>query len=463
MSQYNNKNEKNIAIVGGGFTGTSAAIHQIDEYTKLAASNPDLPTLVVSIFDKNGWFESGLPYHAEEDVFLLNQPASAMSLFPNDTDHFTRWLGDSGDTFATRGQYGAYLKDSLKKSFDRAAEKKVPIILNKQAISIDKIEFGSDQVFLLNNADEIKRSADVVFVATGHQRSDFLNEYDSLDNFFAGSYSVKDVESSVKELPRDAGVGIVGTGQSMMDALAVLDRIHFTGPIYAFSREGVLPWPYKTAETVSKLDAYVPVYLCAEGVLKDKSVSFQDLKKLFDLEIENATRTEYNVADVLYATKLDKIKKIAASDDDFHRFEAYWKKVYGNPTSPERYAIFKRYLDTGQLTLIKESISSEQLSRDERTGNFEVLSAISDQPISLKAVFNAAAFDRDSFRSPILQQLKEQGVLLIDGNVIRPGQQFDDRLFVVGPPTSPSKWGVETFRPAIEGAAKKSIQHILKT
>jgi uncharacterized NAD(P)/FAD-binding protein YdhS len=76
-----------VVIVGGGASGTLAAIHLLH-----AASGP----LMIVLIEREGAVGAGAAFAATQDFHLLNVPAGRMSAFADDPDHFVRWLAGRG-------------------------------------------------------------------------------------------------------------------------------------------------------------------------------------------------------------------------------------------------------------------------------------------------------------------------------------------------------------------------------
>ena len=74
-----------IAIIGGGFSGTALAVQLLRR-----SGGP------VTLIERSGAWGPGLAYGTRCDRHLLNVRAERMSLFPDDPDHFTRWLAGAG-------------------------------------------------------------------------------------------------------------------------------------------------------------------------------------------------------------------------------------------------------------------------------------------------------------------------------------------------------------------------------
>jgi uncharacterized NAD(P)/FAD-binding protein YdhS len=78
--------DKPVVVVGAGFSGTLLAINLVRQGAR-----------VVLVERDGGHFAKGVAYGTRQVGHLLNVRASNMSAFPEDPDHFLRWLGcDSG-------------------------------------------------------------------------------------------------------------------------------------------------------------------------------------------------------------------------------------------------------------------------------------------------------------------------------------------------------------------------------
>src|SRR6516165_10052625 len=96
-----------VAIVGGGAAGVLTAAH-------LRRRKPDAQ---ITLIDASGRPGTGAAYGTSDPSHLLNVPASRMSAWPDDPDHFCRWLDERAVTcaenFAPRLAYARYLRDLL--------------------------------------------------------------------------------------------------------------------------------------------------------------------------------------------------------------------------------------------------------------------------------------------------------------------------------------------------------------
>jgi hypothetical protein len=458
-----------VTVVGAGFSGSTIAIQQLQHYVELLKTNKNLPPLTIRLIDRTGTFGPGLPYGTDDDVFIHNQPAYAMSPFPDDPDHFTRWLRAhdpkaTGDTFATRHEFGIYLKETLEKAFADAAAAGVPVTLEKRTDEITDVT-PTDKGLTLSGNNNATLETQALVLATGHQPGSLLKSLDGNPHYVTGVRHVAPVEEAVKNTTAKNSVAIVGTGQSMFDVLAVLDSIGYKGKVYALSRNLVLPWLFDPAFYRQPVEPYKPLYLDPAHVKAAKDQSAEALKRRFKLEIHRAEKQGYGVGHVLGAIDFD---ALATAGPDGTKPEGWkglydlWRATYGNPTPPQRFELLQRYLKSGRLKLVKGDVSDVTDAKFAVQGDgFVVKDLFGKKPKHLSAVFNAAAYDRNPLASPVLKRADEKGLLIVSSHGIAGGQQKNDALFVVGPPTSTGKWGVESFRDDNARSAKQSVDKAL--
>src|SRR6187431_1275674 len=108
-------NAKTVAIIGGGFSGTVAAIRLLTSSKDGGASLPFGSRVVLIEPARAG---EGLAYRAGPDYWRLNVPAEQMSAFPERPNDFLQWAQGrnpmvSGSDFLPRSWYGDYLSERL--------------------------------------------------------------------------------------------------------------------------------------------------------------------------------------------------------------------------------------------------------------------------------------------------------------------------------------------------------------
>lgn len=216
-----------VAIVGAGFSGTMVAV-------QLLGLGCD-----VTLIDRSGHFAEGLAYGTTEAVHRLNVRASGMSAFPDDPEHFVRWLRiEDGDSFAPRHDYCAYLREVL----DGAGRLRR---LTDEAVAV-----AADGL-LLGSGDRLV--ADALVVASGNLAPEPLR-WTAVATFpiVNDPWSVQG-RAVLDELAAQGGdILVVGTGLTMVDTVLSLDARGFGGRIVALSRRGLVPRSH--AQVVASTD-----------------------------------------------------------------------------------------------------------------------------------------------------------------------------------------------------------------
>lgn len=217
-----------VAIVGGGFSGSLAAINVLRH---------DGPR--ATLIDRQADAGVGLAYGAAHPSHLLNVRAANMSAFPDDPGHFVRWLASrglaaDGQSFVPRLVYGAYLRELL----DRVAADFPGRLRIVRGEAVDIAEHHGVRVVL---ADGTSVEADAAVLAVGnlppHTPGELAAESLAPGRYVGDCWSAAATEG----LREDDTVLILGTGLTMVDVVLLLEAKGFVGRIVALSRRGLLP------------------------------------------------------------------------------------------------------------------------------------------------------------------------------------------------------------------------------
>lgn len=223
---------RRIAIIGAGFSGSLLALHLL----RRAA-----PEDRIYLVEKHRQFGRGLAYATGNANHLLNVRAGNMSAFPDEPDHFVRWLaalppedqaefkapaGPSG--FAPRGLFGRYIQELLSSRIFGTAQCHNLILVNDEAAALHRTAQGP----VLELAMGRRYDLDHAVLAIGN-----FPPAASTPGYFGDPWD----NVALDALPPDAGILLLGTGLTAIDTIiSLLDRGHH-GPIHALSRRGLLP------------------------------------------------------------------------------------------------------------------------------------------------------------------------------------------------------------------------------
>ncbi|KAA3441600.1 hydroxyacylglutathione hydrolase [Mesorhizobium sp. SARCC-RB16n] len=225
-----------VAIIGGGFSGAAVAWH-------LARANrPE--RLSIAVIEPRPALGGGLAYSSEEPSHRVNVPAVRMSMAPDDSQHFARWLAGSGelerdpdalwkngDVFPRRRVFGRYVAEHLAPWLASGAIRHV----EAQASQVVRETKGAGWT-VQTYAGPVE--ADIVVLAATHPLPAIPAALASLaeaPGFIADPYA----PSALAGIGPGASVLIIGSGLTSADMVAELDRRGHRGRILALSRRAL--------------------------------------------------------------------------------------------------------------------------------------------------------------------------------------------------------------------------------
>jgi uncharacterized NAD(P)/FAD-binding protein YdhS len=230
---------KRVVIVGGGFSGAAVAYHLVR-----LQSNAE-----ISVVEPRERLGGGLAYDTADPAHRINVPSSKMSLRPEVPDHFDRWLDETGalesDPEATvfdgtrypcRSVFGDYVASQVQ---PLVSEQKIAHVKDRvMSISRD----GGQWWVGLSSGSNL--GADLVVLATTHPKPRVPSEIDLALQGSARLIADATRAGALDTIPDKANVLIVGSGLTMADVVASLDRKGHSGKIAVVSRHGLLSRPH---------------------------------------------------------------------------------------------------------------------------------------------------------------------------------------------------------------------------
>ena len=230
---------KKVAIIGGGFSGTMAAVN----LARLSSS----PLCIQLINDKYP-LGRGVAYGTRREEHLLNVAARNMSAVPDHANHFLDWLRTRVDysdlpdpqlreTYVPRRIYGDYLR-SILATYMQPIDSHHPAeiqVIEQEAVDI---EFNFAGVAEITLKDGTTIDADRVLLATGNQPPCPLAE----DAFSHAGYCAEPWSNWMEKIPDPAeNIIVMGTGLSMIDVFLTLSEQNWQGQLIAVSHNGMIP------------------------------------------------------------------------------------------------------------------------------------------------------------------------------------------------------------------------------
>ena len=232
---------KTIAIAGGGFSGSMAAVN--------LARLCDHPLRVVIINAKRP-LARGTAFGTNRPEHLLNVAARNMSALPDFPSHFLDWLRSRNEfqsssdeklrqMFVPRRVYGDYLRSLLATCLSPIDFRCQVVVeaIDDEAVDII-VDDANRATVLLKSGDSV--DADQILLATGNQppgafQSDSPLRHDA-------RYCPDPWDHWQSRLPAAGGrIVLLGTGLTMVDVVLTLGELGWEGHIVAVSRNGMLP------------------------------------------------------------------------------------------------------------------------------------------------------------------------------------------------------------------------------
>ena len=246
-----------VVVVGGGFSGTMAAI----QLARLATTR----TVQVTVVNTGYKPACGVAYDTACLEHLVTLPAQMISAFPDQADHFVAWLQTDAclldaevqaldpdnlpAAFVSRRLYGDYLQSLMHAYVSAPRPNGVTIrYVDGEAVDVEPVTPGSAEVVL---QDGQRLLAHKIILATG-------NEAPSVPPSFATAAVAQhpgwvanpwlDWSTQLTGANRDHDVVLLGTGLTAVDIMLTLLRQNWRGSITAVSRNALLPLPHFAAD-----------------------------------------------------------------------------------------------------------------------------------------------------------------------------------------------------------------------
>ena len=224
---------RTVAIIGGGFSGAAIAFH-------LARLSD--PALRILIFEPKPSLGAGLAYGTDDPSHRINAPAHRMSFLPDDGADFAKWLEaapmdfeddegrlPSGFKFPRRRVFRHYVEDCLKPFLASGR-------IHHVKAKVDQLSRVADG-WQITDGEMKPFQADLVVLALGLPKP---SPHPVLAKLKGAPWLIDDPHDrlALRSLPKDGQLLIVGTGLTMADIVASLDRRGHRGPVIAISRRG---------------------------------------------------------------------------------------------------------------------------------------------------------------------------------------------------------------------------------
>jgi len=427
-----------VIIIGGGASGVLLACHLL----RCPADN-----LNVTLIEKRPDVGRGIAYYTANANHLLNVRAANMSAFPDQPDHFWRWLCARQDhgrvtwqpcddpfCFVPRRIYGDYIASLIVPLLSDAEPPGALRIIRGECISIDQDRYGVTATL----ADGSCHQGDFAVLATGHEAVPPCTDY----------YVDPWASPADAGLAEDARVLILGTGLTMVDYALSLILTGHKGPIFALSRHGLLPQAHRLVQPLLIDQANVPFGTSMSGLLRW-------LRKLI-CEHTGQGGDWRSVVDGIrpFSQQIWQRLSISARRRFLEHARAWWD-VHRHRMAPEIEMRISEAIATGLLMVMAakvcaiETIETGNLVYFRRRGTNDVETMRVDKIVDCR-VIGATPL---RVVNPVLCSLLERGLARLDSlhigfDVTQDCALVDrlgvasERLFAVGPLTRAAFWEI---------------------
>ncbi len=434
-----------VAVIGAGFSGLLTALH--------LAADPDGPT--VRLIERAKAFGRGAAYSTGNPDHLLNVRVANMSAYPDDPEHFTRWLAghegwSSHGGFVTRGVYGDYLQDLLREALETTAAGR---LLLEQDEAVDVQRSGEGWRVRLALGREIEAAA--VVLALGVLRP--AAPATAGEALLSSPRYIGDPWDPKAKLDEEAAdVLLLGSGLTMIDAAVSLWRPGRR--FWAISRRGLTPRPH--APTADHGPEITPQGSPREMLAAVRAASADGQWR----EAIDSLRPHVQAVWLGWSQ---------AQRQSFLRHLRPWWDVHRHRLAPSVARRVGLMMRGRELVIRAGEITGLTLTKDNVEVAWRPRASHLTRRLGVSAVVNCAGLlgDLERASEPLLQRLLARGHIRPDpcrlgaavdvgSRLIGAGGRPEPGLFAVGPLTRGAFWEI-TSVPDIRSQAAGAAQAIL--
>lgn len=421
-----------VAIVGGGFSGAMTALHLLKQR---------LVELDVTIIEPRNELGRGLAYSTQCPEHLLNVPASEMSAFPADADHFLKYARHqdqnvSADSFVARKIYGDYVNSLIAQQI-RESESDQNCLKHARSEAVD-IE-ASDNHYVLILADGSRIAADYVVLALGNlggKRPGWLKDTAAINTVYINDpWDTKAIDT----VGAGDDVLIVGSGLTAVDKIVELEGKGHKASIYVLSRHGLFPNRHtKNFQRRSQVEFSYSSALSALERIRQRAANPTATKKVTDWrqvidELRPVTQKWW------LSLPLPEQKRF------LRHLQTYWD-IHRHRMASEIADKIEATREKGKLKIIAGRIISVRAEGDRLTVDVRERGKETSRSIRVSKIINCTGPQSSLAKvdSPLLANLETRGLIhshvLGTGIAVRPDGQVVNRmgqpvpgLFAIGP------------------------------
>jgi uncharacterized NAD(P)/FAD-binding protein YdhS len=446
-----------VAILGAGFSGAMVATHL------LRMAHDAKADVLVRVVDPAP-IGRGRAYATTSPAHRLNVRAAGMSAFPDDPDHFARWVhardaSMNGAGYLPRRSYGDYIAEILNRERERAGPRFECV--SDEAVDV---EDQSDGLRVRLRSGVSFPCARVV-LATGHPLPGLPVPLDP-ELPASGRYRENPWAGDVLEgLEPGSSLLLLGSGLTTVDVLLEARRRGIAGTVHILSRRGLLPQPHAAS----------PVPRPAAPDIGRGSVRSM-MRRLRDA-IRDATRSGGDWRTVFDALRPETPTLWAALPlQEKRRFlrhvRPYWE-VHRHRIAPDIAARVQEELESGHAVLHAGRLIGLNSTSDGVRATIQPRGSSERIQLTVDRVVNGTGPNTsiEMWRSDLTRALLSRGLCVKDelgiglrcdpdGALIGVQGRVSDRLFTLGPLRKGDLWE-STAVPELRVQAARVARRIL--
>jgi uncharacterized NAD(P)/FAD-binding protein YdhS len=445
-----------VAVVGSGFSAISLV-------TNLLELLPE--TSSIAIVGDDSAFGRGTAYRTELHLHRLNVPAARMSAFADRPTDFLDWLKKrerpvDGASFASRNDYGLYLRDTLA-SLLRSKQQRARVdFVKAKALSCVSCE-DEAAVFRLSDGRELRATSVALCLGVGTASLPRLTsdaDMALLRRVVRNPWRL----GWLSRVKPDDTVAILGSGLTMIDQVLSLRNMGYRGKIHVLSRRGLTPHSH----------SLVPVQAVEPAISADRLEMSEILSDLRQ-QVRGGEDWKAVMEGLRHKTQHIWQSLNQSQRSRFLRHALAWWNIHRHRVAPQVHEVFDALSEDGTVSVHAGFVSKIARVDGVNYLTFRKRGTSGEASLAFDWLVNCTGMERAGIgHSPLLQNMQEHSMLSTDplglgisvdkkSRVLCCDGNSREGLFAVGALTAGQFWEI-TAVPDIRNQTRNVAELIAK-
>nr|WP_320188185.1 FAD/NAD(P)-binding protein [Agrobacterium rosae]MDX8328627.1 FAD/NAD(P)-binding protein [Agrobacterium rosae] len=445
-----------VAVVGSGFSAISLVTNLLEVLPSTAS---------IAIVGDDSAFGRGTAYRTELHLHRLNVPAARMSAFADKPSDFVDWLTKrgrpvDGGSFASRHDYGLYLRDTLASLLRSKHQRARVDFVKAKALSCSSCD-EEGVGFRLSDGRELRAKNIALCLGVGTASLPRLTsdaDMALLRRVVRNPWRL----GWLSRVKPDDTIAILGSGLTMIDQVLSLRNMGHRGKIHVLSRRGLTPHAHSTHPVQAVEPALMKSRLEISEILADLRRQVrggQDWRAVME---GLRHKTQHLWQDLSQAQR-----------SRFLRHALAWWNIHRHRIAPQVHEVFDALMQDGTVSVHAGFVSKIARLGDTNHLTFRRRGTSEETSLAFDWLVNCTGMERAGIgHSPLLQNMQAQNMLDIDplGLGIRVDENSRalscegyprEGLFAVGALTAGHFWEI-TAVPDIRNQTRQVAERIAK-